>query len=79
MPLQINEAQEQALRRVYDRGALWRRREDGHMTTSDPLQGEGPPLTYDEFRALAHVSLDVLTVPWCGMWLAIERDGYTHS
>ena len=20
-----------------------------------------------------------VTVPWCGMWLCIERDGYTHS
>lgn len=20
-----------------------------------------------------------VTVQWCGMWLCIERDGYTHS
>lgn len=20
-----------------------------------------------------------IAVPWCGMWLCIERDGYTHS
>jgi len=20
-----------------------------------------------------------VVVPWCGMWLAIETDGYTHS
>lgn len=20
-----------------------------------------------------------VTVPWCGMWLCIEKDGYTHS
>lgn len=20
-----------------------------------------------------------ITIPWCGMWLCIERDGYTHS
>jgi len=20
-----------------------------------------------------------VTVPWCGMWLLVERDGYTHS
>lgn len=20
-----------------------------------------------------------IVLPWCGMWLCIERDGYTHS
>jgi len=20
-----------------------------------------------------------IALPWCGMWLCIERDGYTHS
>ena len=22
---------------------------------------------------------EAVTVPWCGMWLAVETDGYTHS
>ena len=22
---------------------------------------------------------DAIALPWCGMWLCIETDGYTHS
>jgi hypothetical protein len=22
---------------------------------------------------------DAVTVPWCGMWLCIEKDGYCHT
>jgi hypothetical protein len=37
--------------------------------------------TYREFRKRAQLaSFDgVVMLPWCGMWLGIERDGYTHS
>lgn len=42
------------------------------------------PLTQDKpdwpaFAAGAHLSRDGLMVQWCGMWLGIEPDGYTHS
>jgi len=31
-------------------------------------------------KAQATIGCDgAVTVPWCGMWLCIERDGYTHS
>jgi hypothetical protein len=36
-------------------------------------------MTYRQFRKLARVSFGALMVPWCGMWLGIEQDGYTHS
>lgn len=38
--------------------------------------------TYREFRRLALRPMrrgDPVMVPWCGMWLGIESDGYTHS
>lgn len=30
-------------------------------------------------RAYADTLLGCIMVPWCGMLLGIERDGYTHS
>jgi len=39
-------------------------------------------LTYRQLRAkaLPTVGCDgAIVLPWCGMWLCIERDGYTHS
>jgi hypothetical protein len=40
-----------------------------------------PARTYLQFRRTAEYShlMDCLMVPFCGMWLGIERDGYTHS
>mgnify|MGYP003522343048 len=42
---------------------------------------ENKTLTYREFRATAELNAlqDCLLVPYCGMWVGIERDGYTHS
>lgn len=42
--------------------------------TRDP-QG----MTYLQFRRSVHYSRDCAMVRWCGMWLGIEVDGYTHS
>jgi hypothetical protein len=36
-------------------------------------------LTYREFRKSVQRGSDCVLVPWCGMWLGIESDGYTHS
>jgi hypothetical protein len=36
-------------------------------------------LTYRQFRRLVVHRRDHILVPWCGMWLGIELDGYTHS
>jgi hypothetical protein len=38
--------------------------------------------TYRAFRRLAVPTIGcdgALAVPFCGFWLCIERDGYTHS
>jgi hypothetical protein len=38
-------------------------------------------LTYRQFRATVRAESygPALMVQWCGMWLGIEPDGYTHS
>ena len=84
----INRAQRIALKRVYDRcplydagfqsgnSAAWQnRRLDG-----TPGHGQGfQPKTYRQFRRTVVRSFDCIMLPWCGMWLGIESDGYTHS
>lgn len=39
-------------------------------------------LSYRSFRKLAvpvFAGDGAVAVPWCGIWLCIEADGYTHS
>lgn len=39
-------------------------------------------MTYLAFRRTVRGTFGLdgaVTVPWCGMWLLIEKDGYTHS
>jgi hypothetical protein len=36
-------------------------------------------MTYRQFRATVEPGPGCAMVPWCGMWLGIEPDGYTHS
>jgi hypothetical protein len=39
-------------------------------------------LSYRSFRNLAipvFAGDGAIALPWCGMWLCIEADGYTHS
>lgn len=39
-------------------------------------------MSWREFAAKVRPTFhmdDAVTVKWCGMWLAIEKDGYTHS
>lgn len=81
----ITKEQRKALKRVYDRCPLfllW------NGKTWMPTNAEGsnahkrldqPDMTYRQFRKLAVHSFGCMMVPWCGMWLGIESDGYTHS
>lgn len=49
-----------------------------HRKWSEADQG----LSYRAFRALAIPVFGgdgAIAVPWSGMWLCIETDGYTHS
>lgn len=75
-------AQRQALKRLFDRQALiliWNGKTQMPSRAENYPVGEGPLLTYRQFRKLAYVSFGALMVPWCGMWIGIETDGYTHS
>lgn len=37
-------------------------------------------MTWEEFAAtVVQFDYDAIGVQWCGMWLGIEKDGYTHS
>jgi len=37
-------------------------------------------MSYLQFRrSILLGSFDCIMVNWCGMWLGIETDGYTHS
>jgi len=36
-------------------------------------------LTFLQFRRTVQPGYDCVMVQWCGMWLGIELDGYTHS
>ncbi len=38
------------------------------------------PESFEAFLSTAQTAFgDCVMVPWCGMWLGIETDGYTHS
>jgi hypothetical protein len=36
-------------------------------------------MSYLQFRRTVVQAIDCIVVKWCGMWLGIETDGYTHS
>ena len=40
---------------------------------------DGQGMTYRQFRATVQPGPGCVLVQWCGMWLGIEPDGYTHS
>ncbi len=43
-------------------------------------QRDSQGLGYREFRkTVKGGTFDCVMVHWCGMWLGIEHDGYTHS
>ena len=70
--VKTTKAQRAALKRVFDR---------------QPIRRDGPEggqrlLGYRQFRASIQPSFGcdgAVMVRWAGMWLGIERDGYTHS
>jgi hypothetical protein len=42
-------------------------------------QRDSQDMSYLKFRRGDLPGYDYVMVRWCGMWLGIERDGYTHS
>jgi len=64
----LTKQQRIALKKIYDRGTV-------------SASFSKTPLSYREFRKTVqgYPGGDCVLVPWCGMWLGIEKDGYTHS
>lgn len=59
-------AQQRALKALYDR--------------HQPRPVNDIPISYLAFRRTAYQAFgDCLMVYWCGMFIGIESDGYTHS
>lgn len=78
--LSLTRQQRLALKRLYDRNPIWAK--SITLTTCDSAYGVGKPLSYRQFRARIQPTYDgsgARIIHWCGMWLAIERDGHTHS
>lgn len=40
---------------------------------------ENKKQSFLSFRRSVQYGYDCIMLPWCGMWLGIEKDGYTHS
>jgi hypothetical protein len=70
-------AQREAFKRVFARTPLYPSYNGGF--TSNPTGPSSKPVTYCQFRRSIFVTESCAMVQWCGMWLGIEADGYTHS
>lgn len=65
----LTRKQREALKAVFDRQPVYE-------------QFTRNRLTYRQFRRLVKPEIGgfgAAMVPWCGMWLGIEKDGHTHS
>ena len=76
--LTLTKDQRKALKQVYDRGEIWPKHAMRDVFTGR-IMGGVKPLTYRQFRKTVEPGPGCIIVPWKGMWLGIETDGYTHS
>ena len=65
--VKANKAQREALKRVFFR------------INADARRNGTPTTTYRDFRYTVRPGCGCIMVPFAGMWLGIEPDGYTHS
>jgi hypothetical protein len=61
--------------------AVWRRTLLSWQDPNKVRAGNERAMTFAEFEAHAYHAhhMGCIMVPWLGMWLGIEPDGYTHS
>ena len=62
----LTKAQRKAVKRIYDR-------------VVDDTPPSRKPVSYLRFRRTVAWGWDCAMVRYAGMWLGIEKDGYTHS
>lgn len=74
----ITREQRKAIKRVFDRRPLVYG-ETGGLIANPTDNADGSLMTYRQFRDTIQYGFDYIMLPWCGMWLGIETDGYTHS
>jgi hypothetical protein len=74
----LNKQQQRSLKALFDRHPIYR---EVPALQGSALQAYQVPLTYRQFRKDVHINtlLNCAMVQWCGMWIGIETDGYTHS
>ena len=73
-------AQRKALKKLFDRTPI--REVVPFGPTEWCYERDACKLTYKQFRRMVKPTIgmdNAIVIPWCGMWLAIEADGYTHS
>lgn len=91
----LTKAQLIALKNVYDRSPLFSTRATiggklsaninpygWNFSEAETFASAFPHLhrvSFREFRRSVHYMFDCVLVPWLGMHLGIEHDGYTHS
>jgi hypothetical protein len=80
--VRLTKDQQRALKAVFDRGPI---DDTGRRVFVDEYIGGSldgrKAVTYRQFRrtVIPCYGDTCIMVPWAGMWLGIERDGYTHS
>ncbi len=76
----LTREQIEAVKRVYDRTPVYGDTNRAHQNQNIGYYGlTQKPNSYLQFRRSVQRGYDCIMVPWCGMWLGIEQDGYTHS
>jgi hypothetical protein len=79
--INLTKPQREALKEVYDRGPLvWDRAHEFLVTPPDNYTGIHLPIESLEQALQPLMCGDgCVLLPWQGMWLGIEKDGYVHS
>jgi len=77
--MKLTRQQREALKRVFDRQPLIAGNTGALIHNRDDKITRHAVMTYRQFRKTVQPGYDCAMVPWCGMWLGIEKDGYTHS
>jgi hypothetical protein len=71
--LPMTPEQRAAIRKVFERAPIYDTKEDAFA---------GKAVSFEEFISQAQPELGgygAVILPWAGMFLCIEKDGYTHS
>jgi hypothetical protein len=69
----LTKPQRRALKALFDRGPIWE-------TIASAASG-CPPMSYRRFRRRVQPEFggSAILIHWCGIWVGIEPNGYTHS